>query len=562
MFPRAGEYFNKGEESYFDAHDSGSSHEIYYYTPPEQPRITPRVWEECEFAERIDELGISREGFIEAIEELLASGARTHPSVTKLCSKWKANGLLNAKDGELLLYLVLGREIEWNLDSVVACVATSMRNHVRIQEAIAARIESTGISYDTFDLLEREIWNFVETRFAPRKALDLVHSLAPHLTSENVTLETFCQVFGPPKLIAQVGPWASIVALHERKAFIEDFYPLDNVEDFPTEGKLLGESHWGPVRDLGSFNGGLIVKIIKRTKYERRVKGIDRWNDDPASEVATHRYLTSLGHKNLVRFEGVTMDNKNVYYYQEKGVELFSIVKKHRDKFWEQWKVTLETKPKGYFQDHKSLWEIRMTKIFRGIFEGVAFMHANRIVHRDLKLENMVVVGSDGDITGKIIDFGVALRHGEWESDMQNHGKVGTYPFMSPEMCYNKRYVNAAKNKIDLQDYDQYDGAKNDVWTLGHALWGYAMGVLLWQDISNTSDARFTIATRARYCSDPTPWRFRPSGLRYLATRYGENRTSMCTDDLIDLMEHCLSPESERWSAQQCLEHPWFTHTN
>merc|ERR1711951_340549 len=102
---------------------------------------------------------------------------------------------------------------------------------------------------------------------------------------------------------------------------------------------------------------------------------------------------------------------------------------------------------------------------------------------------------------------------------------------------------------IDLQDYDQYDGAKNDVWTLG-------------QDLSNTSDARFTIATRARYCSDPTPWRFRPSGLRYLATRYGENRTSMCTDDLIDLMEHCLSPESERWSAQQCLEHPWFTHTN
>eukprot|EP00493_Phyllostaurus_siculus_P023093 UN23428 len=161
-----------------------------------------------------------------------------------------------------------------------------MRNHVRIQEAISARIESTGISYGTFDLLEREIWNFVETRLAPRKALDLVHSLSPHLTSENVSLETFCHLFGPPKLIAQVGPWASIVSLHEGKAFIEDFYPLDNVEDFPTEGELLGESHWGPVRDLGSFNGGLIVKIIKRTKYERRVKGIDRWNDDPGLEDA------------------------------------------------------------------------------------------------------------------------------------------------------------------------------------------------------------------------------------------------------------------------------------
>merc|ERR1719168_220352 len=186
-----------------------------------------------------------------------------------------------------------------------------------------------------------------------------------------------------------------------------------------------------------------------------------------------------------------------------------------------------------------------MTKIFRGIFEGVAFMHANRIVHRDLKLENMVVVGSDGDITGKIIDFGVALRHGEWESDMQNHGKVGTYPFMSSEMCYNKRYVNAAKNKIALQDYDQYDGAGNDIWTLGHALWGYVMGVLLWSDIAST-DVRFTIASRAKFSSNPSPWRFKQIGLRYLAKRYGKSRTSMCTENLIDLMERLLCPEEER----------------
>jgi serine/threonine protein kinase len=251
------------------------------------------------------------------------------------------------------------------------------------------------------------------------------------------------------------------------------------------------------------------------------------------------------------------MDNLNVYYYQERGVELFTSVKKHRDKFWDQWKITLASKPKGYHLQHKSLWEQRMTKIFRGVFEAVAFLHSQKIVHRDLKLENMVAVGSEGNLTGKLIDFGVTLRHGEWEADMQNHGRVGTYPFMSPEMSFNNCQEKATKVGITIEDFESYNGASNDVWTLAHALWSYSMGVLLWTDIS-TTDARFTIATRARFCADPSPWRFRSVGLRYLATRYGPNRTNMCTENLIDLMEKILCPEKTRLTAQQCLEHPWF----
>jgi len=560
MFSVAGAYVAEDVSSSFDLRDSGSSGsgDIYHYDPPEPPRLTPRQWEDCEFSERIDELGIPRKAFIDALEDMVSSGTCMHPTARKLCGQWKQTATLNAEDGEMLLYLVLGRQCEWSLDSVVTDVAMAMQAHSRIQEAIQLQIDLAGISYDAFDAIIKKIWLFVENNLAPRSPLALVRCLAPVLEKENMTLLEFCNLFGPPKLIVQIGPFASILALHEKRIQVEDFLPLDKGENFPTHGAELGESHWGPVYDLGAFNGGLIVKIIKRSRYERRVKGIDKWNDDPAMEVSAHRHLTSLGHPNLVRFEGVTMDNSNVYYYQEKGIELFSIVKKHRAKYWDQWKNILVTKPESYYFDHKSSWEQRMTKIFRGIFEAVAFMHRNRMVHRDLKLENMVVVGAEGDICGKLIDFGVTLRHGEWERDMRNHGKVGTYPFMSPEMYFNSNHTKAAKNGIVIDDFESYDAALNDVWTLGHALWGYIMGVLLWQDMA-TSDARFIIATRAKYITNPSPWRFRPLGLRYLAKRYGENRNSMCTQDLIDLMEHCLAPEAERWTAEQCLEHPWFS---
>jgi len=539
----------------FASGESGSS-ERCLYVPPVPPKLLSYDWKHCEFAKRIDELEIPRKAFINSIEKLIVE-CTVHPTAQQLCRKWKTDRGLDSKEGELLLYLVFGRAYEWNLESILMDVEVAMRSHAKVQEAIQSQLERTSISYDAYDLLEREIWTFCENTVAPRKALDLVYQMKPVLEQTGVSIEDLCNVFGPPKHLVQVGPHQAILDFYQGKTFVEDFMPLDEKSEWPTVGDHLGDSHWGPVRDLGDFNGGVIVKVIKRNKYERRANGLDKWNDDPASEVAMHRYLTSIGHPNLVRFEAVTMDNLNVYYYQERGVELFSTVKRHRERFWDQWKKTLEDKPDGYHLDNKSPWEQRMCKVFYGIFQGVAFLHQNRIAHRDLKLENMVAVHSEGQLVGKLIDFGVALQYGEWESDMRNHGKVGTYPFMSPEMCYNMRAMKAAKAEIVISDYQTYDAALNDAWTLGHALWGYAMGVLLWNDIAST-DVRFTIATRAKFSSNPSPWRFKQIGLRYLAKRYGKSRTSMCTENLIDLMERLLCPEEERWTMEACLEHPWF----
>lgn len=128
---------------------------------------------------------------------------------------------------------------------------------------------------------------------------------------------------------------------------------------------------------------------------------------------------------------------------------------------------------------------------------------------------------------------------------------------MSPEMAFNGRDNLVPAHKLKIDNCDTYDAAKNDVWLLGHALWGYSTGVLLWSEISS-NDTRFTVATSAQYHEDPLTWIKKRKGLRYLARRYGPERNEMMSDKLIDLLEKIFTVEEKRLTTSECLKHPWF----
>ncbi|KAF0915757.1 hypothetical protein E2562_038729 [Oryza meyeriana var. granulata] len=89
--------------------------------------------------------------------------------------------------------------------------------------------------------------------------------------------------------------------------------------------------------------------------------------------------------------------------------------------------------------------EATVRRIMHQLLRGVKAMHDRRIIHRDIKTDN-ILVGEDGDVV-KICDFGLAMST-EAEPPYE---KAGTAPYMAPEMLLEK------------PDYDELV----DMWSLG-----------------------------------------------------------------------------------------------
>lgn len=85
--------------------------------------------------------------------------------------------------------------------------------------------------------------------------------------------------------------------------------------------------------------------------------------------------------------------------------------------------------------------EDRALAYFEQICKGVAALHRQSIIHRDIKLQNIIVFPDD---QVKIADFGVSKKMNELLSMVET--MVGTPVYMAPEQCAGKPY----NQKVDI----------------------------------------------------------------------------------------------------------------
>lgn len=192
-------------------------------------------------------------------------------------------------------------------------------------------------------------------------------------------------------------------------------------------------------RTIGKGNFA-VVKLARHriTKTEVAIKIIDKSQLDASNLKKVYRevdIMKRLDHPHIIKLYQV-METKNMIYivseYASKG-EIFD-----------------------YIARYGRMMEQAARRKFWQILSAVEYCHDRRIVHRDLKAENLLL---DANMNIKIADFGF--------SNYYTNGELlatwcGSPPYAAPEVFEGKRYT----------------GPEIDIWSLGVVLYVLVCGAL------------------------------------------------------------------------------------
>ncbi|XP_066513705.1 serine/threonine-protein kinase MARK1-like isoform X2 [Hoplias malabaricus] len=200
--------------------------------------------------------------------------------------------------------------------------------------------------------------------------------------------------------------------------------------------------HVGSYRLLKTIGKGNFAKVkLARhvlTGREVAVKIIDKTQLNPTSLQKLFRevrIMKILNHPNIVKLFEVIETEKTLYLIMEyaSGGEVFD-----------------------YLVAHGRMKEKEARAKFRQIVSAVQYCHQKKIVHRDLKAENLLL---DADMNIKIADFGFS---NEFTEGNKLDTFCGSPPYAAPELFQGKKY----------------DGPEVDVWSLGVILYTLVSGSL------------------------------------------------------------------------------------
>jgi hypothetical protein len=245
----------------------------------------------------------------------------------------------------------------------------------------------------------------------------------------------------------------------------------------------------------GSFGKVLLAQCLLNGKYVA-IKAFDKEylkDEYSKGKVTREIYIQrNLTHENIIKLYEV--------FYNE--THLF---------------IVMEYASNGdmlhYLKNKKKLVESEARKFFRQLVYGLAHIHCRNVLHRDIKLDNILL---DEDMGVKICDFGVSRIISKSQIIKE---QCGTPAYLAPEIIINKGYSSFY----------------SDMWSLGIVLYTMICGAVPYRGSSLQELLDSEINKEIEYPSFLSP-------------------------SAKDLIQKLLQFEpTKRVSFPEIFKHPWFT---
>ncbi|CAM5120757.1 unnamed protein product [Eretmochelys imbricata] len=249
----------------------------------------------------------------------------------------------------------------------------------------------------------------------------------PHQSEEQISLVTEM-----PKS-ELIEPYRKMLTQSTRSNTAESKVPHTRIDD----GAAIQQIYYFG-RKLGQGSFGVVIEVThKETGKKWAIKKVNREKAGSSAVKLLEREVSILkrvNHEHIIHLEEVFETPKRMFLVMElcEDGELKEIL--HR---------------KGQFTENET------RHIIQSLASAIVYLHKKDIVHRDLKLENILVKSSETDeenemkLNIKVTDFGLAVQKaGGSESMFQS--TCGTPTYMAPEV-------------ISAHDYSQ----QCDVWSIG-----------------------------------------------------------------------------------------------
>ena len=292
--------------------------------------------------------------------------------------------------------------------------------------------------------------------------------------------------------------------LHEKLHNVEMKIPVMH-ETLITHKFGNPDKYYKKIKDLGSGSYGNVYKA-KNLVMDNivAIKVIEKVQENMIDDLEIKNeinILKTLSHPNIVKIYEF-FDTPLYYYivteYCKKG-ELFAYITNKYN-------------------------ENQLSVLFYQVFSGLVYLHEKKILHRDLKLENLMVSEIEKDVVTeeeyfwiKIIDFGTAKI---FEKNRAEKTVIGSSYYIAPEVLKKK--------------YNE----KCDTWSVGVILYMTLVGSAPFDGKTDNDIIK-----------------------RIKLGKYNKNtpRFAQHSEEVKDLVNGLLEKNIEkRLSAKEALNHPWF----